>query len=427
MIRKMFEQYSRVVPNGLKRERLYKKYRSKVAAQILFVVFSLAFIIETFAMADAIIAENGTAMAVYALTMILWIVSVVWAIIAVVRFRAAYSAALNAPPEEGEMPEISAYRGKVADEKRATLKKTGWALALLIAGVVVFLALLVTDVIRDPESEDIGTLTWIGIVVFAVTLFVYMMARSFAQNKRAAEGETLEQKVSDDLKAIDETEGREHPYKLDEDKNLTSFKYIFPTPELYAEVSALSAKRQKKAGIAVIVSGAVGLVLAFTLLTGWILDVNLAGLIFPVLVTIIFASAVLAGLKETLRMVKTEKRQKALLESDPALALNYEIYKKYDEFSKIKGKILYISVILSIVVGFVLGGVLPGAPWSLLSIIILLAGVYLNNFFVKKLRKDCIPLEREIDIKAASAPETAPETDPETAPEADGGTGKTEL
>ena len=40
MIRKMFEQYSRVVPNGLKRERLYKKYRSKVAAQILFVVFS---------------------------------------------------------------------------------------------------------------------------------------------------------------------------------------------------------------------------------------------------------------------------------------------------------------------------------------------------------------------------------------------------
>ena len=141
MIRKMFEQYSRVVPNGLKRERLYKKYRSKVAAQILFVVFSLAFIIETFAMADAIIAENGTAMAVYALTMILWIVSVVWAIIAVVRFRVAYSAALNAPPEEGEMPEISAYRGKVADEKRATLKKTGWALALLIAGIVVFLAL----------------------------------------------------------------------------------------------------------------------------------------------------------------------------------------------------------------------------------------------------------------------------------------------
>ncbi|HIR39875.1 MAG TPA: hypothetical protein IAB90_05785 [Candidatus Coproplasma stercoripullorum] len=92
-----------------------------------------------------------------------------------------------------------------------------------------------------------------------------------------------------------------------------------------------------------------------------------------------------------------EKRQKAELETNPAYARNLEWYKLYENFSKFKGKVYIIFIAAGIVLGWVLAALFPSSVWSLFMLAPIIAGLLINNALVKDLRKNAIPIEREID------------------------------
>ena len=135
---------------------------------------------------------------------------------------------------------------------------------------------------------------------------------------------------------------------------------------------------------------------------------NLSGYAYPVFLSILAVGVFAATLPFVLQLGKLEKQQKIQLESNPAYAKNLAIYRKYEQFSKVKGKVIIICLLLSIIVGFMLAVLFPDAAWSVFSVILIFAGAFLNNKFVAELRKEVRPIEDEIERERRLSQESVP-------------------
>lgn len=91
------------------------------------------------------------------------------------------------------------------------------------------------------------------------------------------------------------------------------------------------------------------------------------------------------------------KETKTELETNPAYAKNYEWYQLYDNFSKFKGKIYIIFVVVGIVLSWILAIIYPEEGWSFTGLIPIVIGLVINNKLVKNLRQQAILIEKEID------------------------------
>ncbi len=126
---------------------------------------------------------------------------------------------------------------------------------------------------------------------------------------------------------------------------------------------------------------------------------DLSGYAVPVSIAMISASVMAASLPFGVKINAVEREQKLILESAPEYELNLAVYRKYESFSAFKGKTLVFALVIALATGFALAALFPDKLWSLACVLVLVAGLAINNYFVKTLRKEVIPLEREIDEK----------------------------
>ena len=401
MFGKMFEKYARVVPEGRRRAELYGKYVFKVVSYLLTAAASIALIVE---LVIAGLEEEPTnaVLAVVTATMFVWWAFAATALVGFVRFRTAYNRALAAPCEEGEPEEYSAYRMKLRQERRAELKATGWALILAAAGFIAMVALTIADFSLNPESEDLGLFSYLGIGAFAVGLAVYLVTVISYNNKKAASGDNPVAVAAAEQQAIDAREGRADGYSLKTDTNLASFDYLFPTEEKRLKIKSLREKQVKAVTAALIVSVVAALVVAVMFFSD-VFGRDLSGYAVPVSIAMISASVMAASLPFGVKINAVEREQKILLESTPEYELNLAVYRKYESFSKFKGKTLIFASVVALASGFALAALFPDKLWSFASVLAIIVGLLLNNRFVKTLRKEVIPLEREIDEKKSES------------------------
>ena len=393
----MFEKYARVVPDGRRRAELYGKYVFKVVSYLLTAAASIALIVEL-VIAGTEKEPTNAVLAIVGVTVFAWWAFAVMSLVGFVRFRTAYKRALASPRGEGEPEEYSAYRLKIRQARRAELKATGWALILAAAGFIAMIALTAADFSLDPESEDLGLLSYIGIAAFAVGLTVYLLTVISYNNKKAASGENPGAVAADERQAIDVREGREQSYSLKNDTNLASLDYLFPTEEKLLKVKSLRQKQAKAVTAALILSVVAALVIAVMFFSD-VFGSGLSGYAAPVFMAVVSVCTVTASLPFTLKINAVEREQKLILESAPEYELNLAVYRKYESFSGFKGKTLVFALVIALATGFALAALFPDKLWSLACVLVLVAGLAINNYVVKMLRKEVIPLEREIDEK----------------------------
>lgn len=396
MLQKLFVKYARAVADEGERRALFRLYCAMFWTAAVFFALSAAVVIESFLLPEE--AESGMPYLIFAVSGLLWLTMGVAALVTALVFRAEYKKILKRAPSAGEMPEIAAYRSKVQAGYSRRRKVTAPLVVLLLAGAAVMIALIIADVVLYPEAESLTALGYAGIVVFGLCALIFTLVWMFSEMKRSLNGDAAEMQTAEEARAIDAAQGRKHGYSLREDKNAQSYRYLFPDEELRREAEALR-KRQQTAVMRVVfvLAVAVGAVLMAVMAIPSLDALFPQGFYIPVAFTLLFAAAIAVSLPALKKFGALEKRQKARLEEVPEYAVHLEIYRKYEAFSKFKGKAIWLFFAAALLLGYVLAAVFPDEVWSLTAVIPLLAGLWVNNALVASLRKEVLPLEAKID------------------------------
>lgn len=398
MFKRFFVKYARAVSNENERKSLYQLYCIKTIVLCLFLVFCIAIIVESLIIGkDMSLEEGALHFLVFGLTLFLWLGSAAATLASWLAFRFSYRKILNRAPSKNEIPEVVSYRQKTKETKKSFLKSIWWAIVLFAVGIVCMIVMIAVDIIQNPDSEDLTPLSEVGIGIFGVCFGIFLISLFLVQSKRATEGKTVEMQTEKEAKIIDEAQGRKHKYSLAEDNNAQTYRYLFPNSDLYAQVVSLRTKQVNATLAATMISCIVGIAVSLIFFSPIVFDWRLSGFAFPVFMTIVFFGTFFVALPYSYKQLALEKRQKEELESYPIYGKNLTLYRKYEVFSKGKGRILHIFILISFVLGYALAIFFPDKLWSLFSIVPLFLGIVLNNKFLSDLRKEALLVEEAID------------------------------
>ncbi|MGN1099101.1 MAG: hypothetical protein ACI4S9_02045 [Christensenellales bacterium] len=398
MFEKGFAKYARAVSDEYERQWLYKKYRTKTVVSVIF--YTLCIILIAAAIASDTNADRIWALPVLTAIILAWTGFAIANICLWISFRRTYNAILTRPAYSGEMPEVTAYRQKVAGDKKSTLKKMWWAWTIFGICVAGFIVCIAMETVRNPDGEEFGVwggaAFWVLLAGALTVAFAYIINNALKQQQ----GKTVEQQTESEANTIDRAQGRNHEYKVQTDPNLQTFKYIFPDKHLYDEAEKIRIKHSKTLTTGVLISVAVAVVSVIVLLSSEALfGNNIAGYAMPVAFTLLFGTVIVFSQPQNRRLNALEKKQKAELETNPEYAKNLEWYRLYENFNKFNGKIYLIFIAISVVSGWILAVLFPSSAWSLVMFVPMVVGLVINNKLVKELREKAIPLEREIDME----------------------------
>lgn len=395
MFEKMFAKYARAVSDEREREWLYKKYRAKTVVSIVFYVLCAAVIAGALALEPYF--EQDWAFAVMTVLIFAWIGFAVAALCLWISFKRMYNTILNRPSYAGEMPEVASYRQKVSADKKSAFRKLWWAWLLFGLCAVVFIVCIVLETIQNPDSEEFGVwgtaAFWVLLAGALMLFFAYFINALLKQQK----GKAIEQQTAPEAAAIDRAQGRKSTYDIRSDRNAQTDKmytYLFPNETLRERANAERIRRTKIITPAIIIFGIMSIAaLALFLYFG------LIGYSLPVMFTLLLGGTMLLSVCTVGKLKAIESEQKRELESNPEYAKNLEWYRLYDGFFKFKGKLLYLFLVAGIAAGWVLAILFPASGWSLLSVVPIMAGAFINHSLVKSLRRKAIPIEKEIDAE----------------------------
>lgn len=220
MFERWFAKYARAVSDERERKRLYKKFCAKIISFIVFYVVCLAVIVEVFALSDMLDEGQPSATIAFAATLILWLVCAIVTLILWLNFRSAYNRILERPASEGEMPEITQYRRKVAVNRIDMLKSIWWAWAAFAAGILLFTVFIAIEGGLNPDGGEFGVWGYSAFVALISGCLVLFFGLFFFALKRMQKGQSIEQPTEEEEKAIDDAQGRKHYYTLQSDKNI---------------------------------------------------------------------------------------------------------------------------------------------------------------------------------------------------------------
>lgn len=382
----MFEKYARAVADKTERENLHRLYRIRNIVFGCFMACCIAIIAESLVFADEM---NDGQMICFGLTLLCWILTGVMTIVLFVKFRRKFREILARPQEGGESDDVAAYRRQAVKEQ----KSTRWALWTLVGCIVAMIVLIAVDTVRY-DDEELHGFGYAGIAVAVAGVLVYIIAAVRANLQKTMPGNADN---APDVQKIDAQQGRTPKYRLQEDANLSNFKYIFPTPALREQAENLRKKSGTATMISMVGALAVSIACIFLLFSPWGFWTKGRGYAFPLCLAFTFLAVYFATLPFTLRLRAVEKEQKQVMEQTPAFANNLAVYRAYEQFGKRKGKVLQLFVAASFVASLALAIALPDKLYSLIPAVLIFVGAYINNFFVARLRRQLIPIEREID------------------------------
>lgn len=388
----MFDKYLRAITDENERKEILALLRARIVALAVAVVALVALVVESVVF-DDILANGGEApMWPGYLTIALFAAGIIGYFVLRSVFWSKFSLILRREPREGEPEELAEYRRKLraerTEDKVAIAKYSKFA----IVGVAVALVLIVVESIMYPESEELGTLSYVGIGIFAVGLIASLISYGVYDGKKKNSAPD-----ADICAKLDEMQGREHRYSLKEDKNAQSIDYLFPTLELRERAEKLKKNYSMQLTSTLIVASMMALCTVCVFCFGKVLEVNLSGYAYPIFVGMVLILTALASVQPLHYISKVEKEQLKELEQNPEYAKNLEIYRMYEEFSRVKGKTVAISAALSVLISVLIAVFVPDKPWSALCVIILIGGLFMYNRLYAKLRQSVIPLEKEID------------------------------
>lgn len=393
----MFKKYARAISSESERKKFFGLYLAKtilLALSLICLVVS-SFIILTESEVEAITGQND--MIIFAFFFAFLILGA-FALLLHINFKKKFSALLKRAPLESDMPEVVSYVSKINQEKVQEKKKTGWATWVMVLCLVLSFALIVIDVVIHPESEEVSSpIFFLATALSVVGVLVFFYARYFYKVKKLSEGSSVEQITAKEVQAIDESQGRKTKYSLESDANLQTYKYLFPTKELCEAVTSEQKKHSKRTTACILISISVCLIAVFLLTSGLFGTFNYSGFIFPVIIAVTMGSVYLVSIPYAKKVNALEKQQKELLESIPEFEKNLQIYREYESFSKVKGKILPISVAICFLGSLITAFILPNSFLSVVWSILILVALYINSAFVKKLRMKVKPIEEQID------------------------------
>lgn len=412
MFKRWFAKYARAISDERERAAVYRLFCSMAGWTVAFLVTCVAVIVMALAWSEeATDANPELFLALFGGALALWFITAIAALASLIIFKRTYKKIIARPAGAEEMPEVAAYRQKVREDGKSTAKSTLWAKLLLAAGVVFLVAAIIIETVKNPESEEFGPLVTAGIIVFAVTLCVYLISVYLLQVKKTSRGETAEMQTEKEARAIDAAQGREYRYDITRDANAASYRYLYPDERLRVQVENLQKKQARRTSISVWVSLGLGFIFILVFCTPYILDFNLQGYAYPGCLAILVVFTLGSSAPVLKKAKAVEREQVKELETNPDYAENYEIYKIYRDFSKFNGKIIYIAYILSLAAGFILAAFFPHSMISFSSAAILVIGLFINYKLAVGLRQRVRPLEEEIDRAAASLSEKAEKAD----------------
>ena len=397
MLEKRFAKYARAVNDERERQYLFQKFRTKTVVSIIFYILCVTVIVLALALNEYI--EQDWALLIMTVIIFAWLGFAIANFCLWLSFKKTFNAILNRPADPGEMPEITSYRQKTVLEKKASFRKLWWAWLTFFICVALFIAFIVMETIKNPDGEEFGV--WGGaacgvLLLGALTLMLSYIIYNLSGQRN---GKTLEQQTESEAMAIDAAQGRKHEYKVQADKELQSYKYLFPNIELYRKADAIRRKNTKIITRGIIALCVIDLIAVIFFLFSEKLGRNVSGYAFPAAMTFLFFGIALFTVLLNAKLAPIEKEQKKELETNPEYADNLKWYNLYVNFGKFKGKVYLLFFIVGLALSWVLAALFPAAAWSCFAVIPMAIGFIINNRLVKNLRTQAIPIEKEIDRK----------------------------
>lgn len=403
MFEKFFAKYARAVQDEARRCALYRLYAVKAVLFIISMALSLAVIVEACVVAALPEDKLPFALAIaFLVTLALWLICGAALIAVTIVFRLRYNAILDLPASEGELPEVTAYRQKTAQGRRSAFKKLWWTWVVFGVCMAAFVVCLVMEIIYNT-GDDLDAWGIASSVALSVGILTVILGYGIYKNVNLQKGRTPEQQTAAEAEAIDSAQGRKHSYDLQSDPNIGTYKYLFPNRRLYAAAEEVRRKYSKITLVVGIVLAIAALAVITVLYSPEITGADVKGYAVPAAFTLLFGGLLVCTLPANIKLTALEREQKRELEENPEYAKYYEWYKLYSGFARFKGKIYLIFIIVSVILAWVLAAVLPATLCSSLSLIPLIGGLLLNQALVKGLRRQAIPIEREIDEALRSA------------------------
>lgn len=387
----MFAKYGRAVSDTCERKRLYGLFMRYIRAVASMLVFLFAIACET-----AIFHCIGPSDVLFAASCISILgvaISIVAAFWCHVKFKQEYCRILFRDPRPEEAPEVVAYRKKTREAMCGDTKSPGWAVALIVLGVVYMLVTLIVEAVNNPETDEFGALAISGIVVLCGCVSVYVFALLCRRLKQSANGELYEMSVEAEAKAIDAAQGRTHKYNVNADKNLSTLKYIMPDDEL-----RIAADKIKNTYVKALF-GSVIVFVVVAVVAGIILHAyGFSGYVAPVSMVIVELGTSLSVLHCTLGLSAIEKRQRIKLAEYPEFYADWlELYGVYDRYNRRERRIGWALLAAVQIIGFGLAIPFPQRPVSYVSFIGLFVWLFVNYKFTTALRTKLLPIEARID------------------------------
>lgn len=175
------------------------------------------------------------------------------------------------------------------------------------------------------------------------------------------------------------------------------YRYLYPDPELRERAEKLRKNYFYQLISSAVVSSAMAAGVVCVFFTGWVIERNLIGYAYPVFISTAFFLTFLATLQTAYYLGKTEKEQRRMIEGKPGYAKVEELYEKYDEYYKFKGKTILIAAFASVVASLPIAVFFPDKPWSAACLAIIVLGGVLHNGYYTEFRERVAPLEDQIE------------------------------
>lgn len=191
MFEKWFAKYARAVSDNRERERLYKKFRAKTVVSIIFSVLCIAMIALAYVLEPYI--EQEWAFTIMTVIIFAWIGFGIANMCLWISFRRTYNLIIHRSAYSGEMPEVTAYRQKVVDDKKSTFKKLWWAWVIFGICIVGFIVCMVMETIQNPDGEEFGVWEMVSFFVLLAGSLTIAFAYIIHNIIQQQQGKTFEQ------------------------------------------------------------------------------------------------------------------------------------------------------------------------------------------------------------------------------------------
>lgn len=390
-----FAKYARLIGDERQRDKLYSTYCMTIAATIVFFAMSVSFVALSYVMSYA---EESVVFVLSFLNLIIFFICIVFLCIACIT-KIYFSGKINAivmnADMPDEMPEITFLRKTVRENKAVIAIPYKVANFIFASGVLVFVMAVLNEWLVRKDSETLSLFFYIATFIFVFCIGLNYVIKVLSKRRAIMTGKFIIMSA-DVLKSIDEAQARKYKYNLNTDKNIYTFRYIFPDEKLRASADNLSWTGTVIAFIVVCLSFVCAIIVYFTVFGFPTGDGNAFAL--PWLIIIMFVPAFTVKCVQSIVMAKLSAIQFTRAGKEEKFADNVKLIKMRRSYDIIILVSILCAFALSVATGFLIAFLHPVEYYmSYLCVVPLIAEYVFCYIVFVKYRKKARVIEDGID------------------------------